>query len=153
MSRPSWNGSLADSHGGGGGVPLFLSWADDLSSGSTLCSVAEFLFWWALLVLEKVQGLRRFSCVCLFLQKPSRPLPVHTTSTRCVLGSLFESKPRVQNLDESLTFTSTHPFQIPELGLNSGPGMDTTGCEHPWHHPVGSKALRAEPCPPWEEST
>ncbi|KAM5125114.1 putative protein FAM90A26 [Callospermophilus lateralis] len=55
------------------------------------------------------------------VQKPSRPLPIHTTRTKCVLGSVFE--PRVQNSDESLTFTSEHPFQRPELGLHSGPGI------------------------------
>ncbi|KAM4797734.1 protein FAM90A5-like [Urocitellus parryii] len=47
------------------------------------------------------------------------------TSTRCVLGSLFESQPHFQNLDESLIFTRAQPFQRPELGLNSGPWMQT----------------------------
>ncbi|XP_077648597.1 protein FAM90A7-like [Urocitellus parryii] len=56
-------------------------------------------------------------------QKPSRPLPVHTTRTRCVLGSVLESQPCVQSSDESLTFTSAHPFQRPKGGLHSGPGI------------------------------
>ncbi|XP_071465431.1 protein FAM90A13-like [Marmota flaviventris] len=58
-----------------------------------------------------------------YLRKPSRPLPVHTTRTRCVLGSGFESQPCVQSSDESLTFTSAHPFQRPKRGLHSGPGI------------------------------
>lgn len=90
-----------------------------------------------------MQGLRRVSCVCLFLQKPSRPLPVHTTRTRCVLGSVLQSQPCVQSSDESLTFTSAPPFQRPKGGLHSGPGIQdkqdvsTPGTIQPAARPSG----------------
>lgn len=62
-------------------------------------------------------------CVCLSLQLPSEPVPMHSTRMSSVLGHVFQSQPGVKVSNEGPTMRSTHHFHRPEVGLCSCLGI------------------------------